>query len=78
MEDRDQKVITFHSQYAAFLFRKRAGSGCELKPVPRAFSSSCGTAAFISGTVPEELLEVAEAMYQKEEFGWKIIWKEKD
>ena len=78
MENRDQKVITFHSQYAAFLFRKRYGEGCVLRPVPRSLSSSCGTAAFVEGEVSSELLEGAEAMYEKDGDVWRMIWKEQD
>ena len=76
MEDRDQKVITFHSQYAAFLFRRRFGGGCVLKPVPRSLSSSCGTAAFAEGEIDEGLLDGAEAVYEKDVSGWRMIWKE--
>ena len=76
MEDRDQKVITFHSQYAAFLFRRRYGDGCVLRPVPRVLSSSCGTAAFVSGNVDAKLLDGAEAVYEKDGEGWRMIWKE--
>ena len=76
MEDRDQKVITFHSQYAAFLFKKNYGGECSLKPVPRQLSSSCGTAAFVSGVVDSSLLgEGVEALYEKDGEEWRMIWK---
>ena len=78
MEDRDQKVITFHSQYKAFLFRRRYGCGCVLRPVPRALSSSCGTAAFVYGDVDVNLLDGAEAVYEEEGSGWRMIWKEQN
>ena len=62
----------------AFLFRKRYGEGCVLRPVPRSLSSSCGTAAFVEGEVSRELLEGAEAMYEKDGDVWRMIWKEQD
>ena len=61
-----------------FFFRKRYGEGCVLRPVPRSLSSSCGTAAFVEGEVGRELLEGAEAMYEKDGDVWRMIWKEQD
>ena len=76
MESEDQKVVTFHSHYGALVFRRRYGEGCSLRPVPRSLSSSCGTAAFISGPVPEELFdENTEAVYVKDGDGWREIWR---
>ena len=75
MENSDQKVITFHSHYGALLFRRRYGDGCVLRPVPRDLSSSCGTAAFISGDLPETLFdENTEAAYEHEGKGWRRIY----
>ena len=71
-------MITFHSQYAAFFFRKRYGEGCVLRPVPRSLSSSCGTAAFVEGEVGRELLEGAEAVDEKDGDVWRMIWEEQD
>lgn len=75
MEDRDQKVVTFHSHYGALLYRRRYGDGCVLRPVPRELSSSCGTAAFVSGGLHEELFdENTEAAYEMTEEGWRKIY----
>lgn len=75
MENRDQKVVTFHSHYGALLFRRRYGDGCVLRPVPRELSSSCGTAAFISGELREELFdENTESAYERVEDGWRKIY----
>ena len=75
MESEDQKVVTFHSHYGALLFRRRYGDGCVLRPVPRSLSSSCGTAAFVTGDVPHDLLdENTEAVYGKEGGNWRKIY----
>ena len=72
MEDRDQKVVTFHSHYGALLYRRRYGDGCVLRPVPRELSSSCGTAAFVSGGLHAELFdENTEAAYEMTVAGWR-------
>ena len=75
MESEDQKVITFHSHYGALLFKRRYGDGCVLRPVPRSLSSSCGTAAFITGSVSCELFdENTEAVYERDGEGWRKIY----
>ena len=75
MESGDQKVITFHSHYGALLFRRRYGAGCTLHPVPRDLSSSCGTAAFVTGELHQELFdENTEAAYERIEDGWRKIY----
>ena len=75
MESEDQKVITFHSHYGALLFKRRYGQGCLLRPVPRPLSSSCGTAAFITGSLPIELLdENTEAAYERKGDEWVRIY----
>lgn len=75
MESEDQKVITFHSHYGALLFKRRYGDGCVLRPVPRSLSSSCGTAAFITGNVSCELFdENTEAVYERDGEGWRKIY----
>ena len=73
MEDFDQ-VVTFHTHYGALRFRKRHGSICTLKPVPRSLSSSCGTAAFIRGAVDMSMAdEYVEGIYEKEGDGWRRV-----
>ena len=73
MEDFDQ-VVTFHTHYAALMFRKRFGRNAELHPVPRALSSSCGTAAFIKGCVSCEMLDDSvEGVWEKDGNSWKKI-----
>ena len=52
-----EKVATFRSHYAAMMFRRRYGEGCDLRPVPRSLSSSCGTAAFFKGDEREKCLD---------------------
>ncbi len=75
MEDRDQTVITFHSHYGALLFKRRFGNGCTLRPVPRELSSSCGTAAFVTGDVSPALFdENTESAYKKEDGKWVRIY----
>ena len=78
MADRDQKVVTFLSHYAALKFRKRFPA-CTLKPVPRSLSSSCGTAAFLEGEVDPSLFDDStEALYEEDGEGWRLLWKRKD
>ncbi len=72
MADKNQIVMTFHTQYGALSFRKDHPDICTLHPVPRALSSSCGTAAFLDEFSDELMTDHVEAVYIKEE-QWKRI-----
>ena len=81
MENNDQeikeKVATFRSHYSAMMFRRRYGEGCDLRPVPRSLSSSCGTAAFFRGDEWEKCLdENVEGVWEREGGEWIIIYGE--
>ena len=61
-------VATFANHYGAMLFKKTVGAGCNLRPVPRALSSSCGTCAFFEGPFREEYKnENLEAVYEEKD-----------
>ena len=76
METEDLKVATFYSHYGAILFKKRLGGDAVLRPVPRALSSSCGTAVFFTSPFSLDAEdEYLEAVYRKEGDGWSVIWK---
>ncbi len=75
MDDKVEKIATFHSHYAAMLFKKKLGQDCYLAPVPRSLSSSCGTAAFFSGEVDQSLLnEDLEAIYHIKDGKYEKIY----
>ncbi len=77
MDNTLEKVATFHSHYGAMVFKRRMGDGCRLAPVPRALSSSCGTAAFFSGEVDEKAIDDnLEAIYIVDGNGYKRIYGE--
>lgn len=58
-------VATFANHYGAMIFKKKVGTGCTLRPVPRALSSSCGTCAFFEGPFKTEYVnENLEAVYE--------------
>lgn len=79
MDTETEKVATFHSHYGALVFRKKFGSGCKLAPVPRALSSSCGTAAFFSGAVDNSLIDDnLEAIYELAGSGYRRIYGEEE
>lgn len=77
MDNSIEKVATFHSHYGAMVFKKKLSSECVLAPVPRSLSSSCGTAAFFSVDVPEDLYdENLEAIYIVENGEYRMIYGE--
>ena len=70
-------VATFHNHYGALLFKKRIGENCFLKPVPRALSSSCGTAAFFSLPFSEDMVnEYLEGVFVFENGAYRRIYGE--
>lgn len=79
MDTNLEKVATFHSHYGAMVFKRKMGEGCELKPVPRSLSSSCGTAAFFSKDVDPSIIdENLEAIYIVENNKYKRIYGEEE
>ena len=79
MDNRVEKVATFHSHYGAMVFKKRVGESCRLAPVPRSLSSSCGTAAFFSSNIDSSLIdENVEAIYLLEQGKYKKIYGEEE
>ena len=76
LDAEDIKVATFHSHYGAMMFHKRIGGDSEMRPVPRALSSSCGTAVFFTLPFYEKWAdENTEAVYEKDGNSWRVIWK---
>lgn len=76
METDNIKVATFQCHYGAIIFKKRMGGEASLRPVPRAISSSCGTAVFfMSPFDPSTADEYLEAVYEKRGNEWSAIWK---
>ena len=70
-------VATFHNHYGALLFKKKIGENCYLKPVPRALSSSCGTAAFFSLPFSEDMVnEYLEGVFVFENGAYRRIYGE--
>ena len=70
-------VATFHNHYGALLFKKKMGENCTLKPVPRALSSSCGTAAFFSLPFSQNLeSEYLEGVFIAEDGKYRRIYGE--
>ena len=79
MDDKLEKVATFHSHYGAMVFKKKMGVCCYLAPVPRSLSSSCGTAAFFKGDMNQSLIdENLEAVYILENGKYKRIYGEEE
>ena len=80
MENKSKEIMvaTFANHYGAMLFKKKVGSGCTLRPVPRALSSSCGTCAFFENPFKEEYLnENLEAVYQVQGDTYRMIYENK-
>ena len=78
MDNSIEKVATFHNHYGAMMFRKRV-SGAKLAPVPRALSSSCGTAAFFSSGFSVDMAdENLEAVYEIEGSTFRKIYENKE
>ena len=78
MEDKRYKmmVATFANHYGAMLFKKTVGAGCNLRPVPRALSSSCGTCAMFEGPFREEYVnENLEAVYEMDDGKYVKIYE---
>lgn len=78
MADKDQplKIASFYNHYGALQFRRRVPDAV-LKPVPRALSSSCGTAAFFySEFDPSAADENTESVYIKKGDCYERIWPE--
>lgn len=72
-------VATFYNHYSAMLFKRKFGTGCKLRPVPRHLSSSCGTCAeFSYEETVEEILplfdENLEAIYQEVEGEYRKVY----
>lgn len=60
----DKVIITFHSHYDAVRQKKKltaSAVSCELIPVPRFLSSSCGTALMLDGRDYDAALLIDEA-----------------
>lgn len=72
-----QILITFHSHYDAARMKRNLsalGLGCQLVPVPRSISSSCGTALIVTGELPlEECVGSHEAVYVMKEGRWSVL-----
>ncbi len=72
-----QILITFHSHYDAARMKRNLsalGLGCQLVPVPRSISSSCGTALIVTGEAPlEECGGSHEAVYVMKEGRWSVL-----
>lgn len=69
-------VATFANHYGAMIFKKKVGSGCTLRPVPRALSSSCGTCAFFEGPFLEDYVnENLEAVYEIQGEKYKRVYE---
>lgn len=72
-----QILITFHSHYDAARMKRSLtarGLGCQLVPVPRSISSSCGTALIVTGEAPpEECVGSHEAVYVIKEGRWSVL-----
>lgn len=80
MDNHDKEisyVATFHNHYGALLFKKKIGEKCYLKPVPRALSSSCGTAAFFSLPFSHDMVnEYLEGVYAFDGATYRRIYGE--
>ena len=80
MDNHDKEisyVATFHNHYGALLFKKKIGENCSLKPVPRALSSSCGTAAFFSLPFsPDMVNDYLEGVYAFDGVTYRRIYGE--
>ena len=71
-----QILITFHSHYDAARMKRNLsalGLGCQLVPVPRSISSSCGTALIVTGEAPLEECGSHEAVYVMKEGRWSVL-----
>lgn len=72
-----QILITFHSHYDAARMKRNLsalGLACQLVPVPRSISSSCGTALIVTGEAPlEECVGSHEAVYVMKEGRWSVL-----
>lgn len=78
MDNNIEKVATFHNHYGAMMFRRRV-AGAKLAPVPRALSSSCGTAAFFSCEFTLEMAnENLEAVYEIDGNIFRKIYENKE
>lgn len=74
-------LATFYSHYGAMLTKKKLGTACTLRPVPRSLSSSCGTCACIEGIGPETVRAVAgetlEAVYSVSDDGsYSVLFRQ--
>lgn len=73
-------LATFHNHYGAMLTKRKLGTACSLRPVPRILSSSCGTCACIEGIEPEEVKLVAgenlEAVYSVTEGSYTLLFRQ--
>ncbi len=75
-KDKSVNVATFYNHYGALQFRRRV-CDASLRPVPRALSSSCGTAAFFrSAFDPSSADANTEAVYEKKGDCYERIWPE--
>ena len=73
-------LVTFYSHYGAMLMKKRMGTACKLRPVPRALSSSCGTCACLEGIGLDEVREAAgetlEAVYSVTDGSYTLLFRQ--
>lgn len=71
-------IVTFHTHAGALYFEKQMsalGKDCELRPVPRVVSSSCGICAFFNEWVGTEYFgEDADHAYEKIGMDYKKLW----
>ena len=78
MDDKDKplKVATFYNHYGAIQFRRRVKDAV-LRSVPRALSSSCGTAAFFSSEFnPSSTDDNTDSVYIRKGDSYERIWPE--
>ena len=86
MDTEDKKIAIglFHNHYGVLLFKRRMGSCCRLRSVPRSLSSSCGTCAELEYSGSEaEMIEAirnaadenADSFYVEENGTYRKIYE---
>ena len=78
-----QYIATFHSHFGATRFHKTLRAQkvkCQLKPVPRRVSSSCGTCAVFDtdGDAARFASEDVDGIYREVDEGFELLWRQKE